>query len=154
MCEPEVFDFLPEEADSVMFEREPLQQIAATGNMHAYKHHVLEPMDMLKDNQDLEKCGRPIRLLGKCGKISQFHLFFVIILMIDIFNEFYQGKRVLVTGHTGFKGSWLSIWLHELGAKVTGISLDPYSERDNLYFRASEIRLQPISVLIFAMANE
>ena len=51
--------------------------------------------------------------------------------MIDIFNEFYQGKRVLVTGHTGFKGSWLSIWLHELGAKVTGISLDPYSERDN-----------------------
>lgn len=42
MCEPEVFDFLPEEADSVMFEREPLQQIAATGNMHAYKHHVLE----------------------------------------------------------------------------------------------------------------
>ena len=74
--------------------------------------------------------------------------------MIDIFNEFYQGKRVLVTGHTGFKGSWLSIWLHELGAKVTGISLDPYSERDNFVLRASEIRLQPISVLIFAMANE
>lgn len=56
VCEPEVFDFLPEEADSVMFEREPLQQIAATGNMHAYKHHGFwKPMDMLKDNQDLEK---------------------------------------------------------------------------------------------------
>lgn len=50
---------------------------------------------------------------------------------IDIFDNFYRGKRVLVTGHTGFKGSWLSIWLHELGAEVVGIALDPYSERDN-----------------------
>lgn len=51
--------------------------------------------------------------------------------MIDIFNFFYQGKRVLITGHTGFKGSWLSIWLHELGAEVVGVGLDPFSERDN-----------------------
>ena len=51
--------------------------------------------------------------------------------MVDIFNNFYKGKRVLVTGHTGFKGSWLSIWLHELGAKVVGVGLDPYSEKDN-----------------------
>lgn len=51
--------------------------------------------------------------------------------MIDIFNNFYKSKRVLVTGHTGFKGSWLSIWLHELGADVVGVALDPYSERDN-----------------------
>ena len=50
---------------------------------------------------------------------------------IDIFNNFYKGKRVLVTGHTGFKGSWLSIWLNELGAKVVGVSLEPYSEKDN-----------------------
>ena len=51
--------------------------------------------------------------------------------MIDIFNNFYKGKRVLVTGHTGFKGSWLSIWLHELGAEVIGVALDPYSDKDN-----------------------
>lgn len=51
--------------------------------------------------------------------------------MIDIFNNFYKGKRVLVTGHTGFKGSWLSIWLNELGADVIGIALDPFSDRDN-----------------------
>ena len=51
--------------------------------------------------------------------------------MIDIFDDFYRGKRVLVTGHTGFKGSWLSIWLHELGAEVVGVGLDPYSEKDN-----------------------
>ncbi len=50
---------------------------------------------------------------------------------IDIFNNFYKGKRVLVTGHTGFKGSWLSIWLHELGAEVVGVAKAPFSERDN-----------------------
>ncbi|MDU1911466.1 CDP-glucose 4,6-dehydratase [Fusobacterium sp.] len=47
------------------------------------------------------------------------------------FNNVYKGKRVLVTGHTGFKGSWLSIWLRELGAEVIGYSLEPYTEKDN-----------------------
>lgn len=50
---------------------------------------------------------------------------------IDLYNGFYRGKRVLVTGHTGFKGSWLSIWLHELGAEVIGVALDPLTEKDN-----------------------
>lgn len=50
---------------------------------------------------------------------------------IDIFDGFFKGKRVLVTGHTGFKGSWLSIWLNELEAEVVGIGLDPYSDKDN-----------------------
>lgn len=48
-----------------------------------------------------------------------------------MFGDFYKGKRVLITGHTGFKGSWLSIWLHELGAEVVGLALDPVTERDN-----------------------
>lgn len=39
--------------------------------------------------------------------------------------EFWHDKRVLVTGHTGFKGSWLVLWLQSLGAQVTGISLCP-----------------------------
>lgn len=51
--------------------------------------------------------------------------------MVGYFDNFFRDKRILVTGHTGFKGSWLSIWLHEMGAKVVGVSLDPYSVRDN-----------------------
>ncbi|MDD5471460.1 MAG: CDP-glucose 4,6-dehydratase [Sideroxydans sp.] len=38
---------------------------------------------------------------------------------------FWRGKRVLLTGHTGFKGAWMALWLHRLGAQVTGISLSP-----------------------------
>lgn len=45
--------------------------------------------------------------------------------------SFYKDKRVLVTGHTGFKGSWLCLWLDMLGAKVTGIGLEPHTNRDN-----------------------
>ena len=40
-------------------------------------------------------------------------------LGIKLFENIYNGKRVLVTGHTGFKGSWLSLWLTQLGAEVT-----------------------------------
>ncbi len=45
--------------------------------------------------------------------------------------NFYKNKKVLVTGHTGFKGSWLSIWLDQLGARVTGYSLAPNTEPNN-----------------------
>jgi len=47
------------------------------------------------------------------------------------FGNFYKGKTVLVTGDTGFKGSWLSVWLSHLGAKVIGFSLEPPSEPSN-----------------------
>ncbi len=49
-----------------------------------------------------------------------------------MFEGFYQGRRVLVTGHTGFKGSWLSLWLKKLGAQVWGLSL-PAPTQPSLY---------------------
>ena len=50
--------------------------------------------------------------------------------------EFWHGKRVLLTGHTGFKGAWLAIWLHQMGARVTGVSLPPQTT-PNLFDLAS-----------------
>ena len=40
-------------------------------------------------------------------------------------NNFWKNKKVFVTGHTGFKGSWLTLWLKKLGADVSGYSLKP-----------------------------
>lgn len=52
--------------------------------------------------------------------------------------DIYKDKKVLVTGHTGFKGAWLSIWLNRLGAKVIGVSLP---EHDNDYvYRKTELK--------------
>ena len=45
-----------------------------------------------------------------------------------VMNKFWKDKRVLITGHTGFKGSWLSLWLNLLGAKVSGYALSPPTE--------------------------
>jgi CDP-glucose 4,6-dehydratase len=45
-----------------------------------------------------------------------------------IFNNAYKNKTVIITGHTGFKGSWLASWLNHLGANVVGIALDPPTE--------------------------
>ena len=44
---------------------------------------------------------------------------------LEMNPEFWIGKRVLITGHTGFKGSWLSLWLQSMGAKVVGYALTP-----------------------------
>jgi len=50
--------------------------------------------------------------------------------------EFWRGRRVFLTGHTGFKGSWLSLWLQSLGADVTGYALQPPTE-PNLFTQAN-----------------
>lgn len=48
-----------------------------------------------------------------------------------MFSDFYKNKKVFLTGHTGFKGSWLALWLSELGAEVKGYALEPNTERDH-----------------------
>lgn len=52
--------------------------------------------------------------------------------MREFLDGFYRGKRVLVTGHTGFKGGWISLWLEKLGAKVAGYALNPDTD-PNIY---------------------
>jgi len=79
-------------------------------------------------------------------------------LEIDSLLQTYKGKKVLITGHTGFKGSWLSIWLHNLGADVVGISLDPKTNKDNFVlskigdkirdYRANILELSKIEEII------
>jgi CDP-glucose 4,6-dehydratase len=69
-----------------------------------------------------------------------------------VFANIYQGKRVLVTGHTGFKGAWLAEWLLRLGADVTGLALPPATEpalfdqlalAQRLHHRVGDIRDLP-----------
>jgi CDP-glucose 4,6-dehydratase len=53
--------------------------------------------------------------------------------MLD--RSFWRGRKVFLTGHTGFKGSWLSLWLNAMGAEVTGYALDPPTQ-PNLFEQA------------------
>ena len=55
---------------------------------------------------------------------------------VEMRSAFWKGKKVFLTGHTGFKGGWLSLWLHHLGAEVTGFSLAPPSN-PNLFEAAN-----------------
>lgn len=48
--------------------------------------------------------------------------------MASVVSSFWKDKKVFVTGHTGFKGSWLSIWLESMGAHVTGYALEPSTQ--------------------------
>lgn len=63
---------------------------------------------------------------------------------MTLFREVYKGRRVLVTGHTGFKGSWLALWLHDLGAQVTGLGLAPETSPnhwDSLRLPVEDLRI-------------
>jgi CDP-glucose 4,6-dehydratase len=57
-----------------------------------------------------------------------------------LFGGIYQGKRVLVTGHTGFKGSWLALWLKKMGAEVYGLALDPPSQPNHFELLKLDIK--------------
>jgi len=48
---------------------------------------------------------------------------------MNVIKEHFAGKKCFVAGHTGFKGSWLPLWLHQLGERVHGCSWDPPTKR-------------------------
>jgi CDP-glucose 4,6-dehydratase len=54
------------------------------------------------------------------------------VVMQNLFGGVYKGKTVLITGHTGFKGSWLALWLHQMGANVIGYSLPAPTEPNHI----------------------
>lgn len=61
---------------------------------------------------------------------------------MEVSLGFWQGKPVLITGHTGFKGSWLTLWLSRLGAKVSGISLPPAGAPNLFELSAIQTKMQ------------
>ena len=64
---------------------------------------------------------------------------------VGVNPSFWQGKKVLVTGHTGFKGSWLSLWLQAMGAEVTGYALAPPTNPS--LFEVAEVGLGMTSII-------
>ncbi len=63
---------------------------------------------------------------------------------LNLFSSSFKGKKILVTGHTGFKGAWLALWLTQLGAKVIGYALPPSTEPN--FFDQSELSKYMISI--------
>ena len=71
-----------------------------------------------------------------------------------LFKNIYLGKKVLITGHSGFKGTWLSLWLQQMGAIVSGIALEPDTNpnhRDllNLELDSNNIDIRDLEKLIY-----
>lgn len=65
---------------------------------------------------------------------------------MTLFGGIYRGRRVLVTGHTGFKGSWLTLWLQSLDAEVTGVALPPESPRDHWHALGLEVDSRMVDI--------
>ena len=48
-------------------------------------------------------------------------------------SKIFKGRKVLITGHTGFKGSWLAFWLNKMGAKIIGVSLKDLKSQSHFH---------------------
>ena len=77
-------------------------------------------MDNVKDLDNLNKKNVNRKIFSKNSKLKKK-------LMIN--KKFWKNKRVLITGHTGFKGGFYQYWIKMLGAKVAGYSIDPITKK-------------------------
>ena len=95
-----------------------MPNISKNKQVVAYKHtDFWQPADTLRDYKKLKIFGIVKKHPGRYGNNKK---------------KFWKNKKVLITGHTGFKGSWLSIILNNYEAKLYGISLKP---EKNLYLK-------------------
>ena len=107
------------EGDATPWEAEPMAAAGREGELMAFEHHGFwQPMDTLRDKNQLESCGNPARRHGSCGR--------------DASARSRSGvlARQARPGHRPhrFQGGWLALWLQRLGARVTGVALPPETE--------------------------
>src|SRR5258708_32238975 len=79
---------------------------------------VAPSVEIRMPRPDTDACLRPARYIHR--RRDLIHVPAVTIAGVD--PEFWRGRRVLLTGHTGFKGAWLALWLQRMGADATGVS--------------------------------
>ena len=95
-------------AKETYWENQPLNYLIKRKKLFAYKHNGFwKSLDTMKDKNDFNEMYKKNNTMDQIKK----------------FSKFWKNKRVLVTGHTGFKGSWLCMILEIFGAKIIGYSL-------------------------------
>ena len=67
---------------------------------------------------------------------------------INKLKNFYKNKRVFVTGHTGFKGTWLCLILNYLGANITGYSLKPNTQDNFDFYKSINIKKKLVLIMV------
>ena len=98
--------FLKYLTEDSTLESNPLMSLSEDRQLKAFVHSgYFEPMDTYREYLNLNKLWDSGENLG-----------------LKLIENFYKNKKVLITGHTGFKGSWLSLMLYNLNAKVSGLS--------------------------------
>ena len=113
MFQPEIFDYI--DGDSTVFEQAPLNRLVADRQLRYYTHKGFwQCMDTLRESRSWNSSGITERRRGNYGSD-----------IVCLALNFIKDKAVFVTGHTGFKGSWLCKLLVNAGQKVTGYSLSP-----------------------------
>ena len=75
-------------------------------------------------------------------------------LEVNGFSNIYRNRRVLLTGHSGFKGSWLSLWLQEMGAEVVGLALTPETDPSHWSLLGLSMETHEVDIRNFTAVRE